>query len=103
MNYNLTIRQKMMYLVVGLTVLIYVVSIGYISYNLRSNAIKEAEKLADSYAHQKANEIKALLDADMAVARSMKNAVEVLTTLDKPLRDKIRGEFFKDIVKEYPK
>ena len=103
MNYNLTIRQKMMYLVVGLTVLIYVVSIGYISYNLRSNAIKEAEKLADSYAHQKANEIKALLDADMAVARSMKNAVEVLTTLDKPLRDKIRGEFFKNIVKEYPK
>ncbi|MEQ9052809.1 MAG: hypothetical protein RLP11_21000, partial [Marinoscillum sp.] len=71
MNFNLTIRRKMMIFIVGVTVLVYIISLGYISFQLRANAIDEAEKLADSYARQKANEIKAILDEDMAVARSM--------------------------------
>ena len=92
----------MMYLIVGLTVVVYVISLGYISYQLRANAIVEAEKLADSHAYQKANEIKSLLDADMAVARTMKNAIESYTELEKPLREKLRKELLENIVKEYP-
>lgn len=103
MNTNLTIRQKMMLLIVGMTVLIYVISLGYISLQLRSNAIKEAKKLADSYAVQKANEIKSILDEDMAVARTMKNAIETMTTLDRPMRDSLRKKLLTNVIKDYTK
>ncbi|NQZ77383.1 MAG: hypothetical protein HRT61_14970, partial [Ekhidna sp.] len=73
---NFTIRKKMLFLILGLTVSIYVASIGYISYNLRQHSISEAEKLADSYAKQKANEIKTIIDEDLAVARIMAETVE---------------------------
>ena len=76
---NFTIRRKLMLFILGITVLIYIVSIGYISYNLRKSAISEANKLADSYAMQKANSIKAVIDEDMAVARSMADIVKGYT------------------------
>lgn len=103
MNYNLTIRQKLLFLIVGLTVLIYVLSLGYISIQLRSNAIDEAKKLAKTYADQKANEIKAVLDEDMAIARSMAHAIEAYTLKDKATRDELRESLLVNVLKDNPK
>lgn len=103
MNYNLTIRQKMMYLIVGLTVLIYVISLGYISYELRKNAIIEAKHLANTNAEQKANEIKVVLDEDMAIARSMADAIEPYIDLGKPLRDDLRESLLTNVLKDNEK
>lgn len=103
MNFNLTIRRKMMIFIVGVTVLIYIISLGYISFQLRANAIDEAQKLADSYAQQKANEIKAILDEDMAVARSMADIIKDYTSMKRPLRDTLRKKLMVNILKQYPK
>lgn len=100
---NFTIRRKMMLLILGMTVVIYVVTLGYISYNLRENAVTEAQKLADSYAREKANEIKAILDEDMAVARDMAEIVKEYTLMDQPLRDTLRKKVMINILKSYPK
>ena len=68
---NITIRQKMMLFILGFTIVTYVVTIGYIGFSLREKAIEEAQKLADSYALQKANDIKATIAEDMAIAREV--------------------------------
>lgn len=100
---NFTIRRKMMFFILGLTVIIYVITLGFISYNLRSNAITEAEKLADAYARQKANEIKIIIDEDMAVARVMAEAVKKYTLLPNDQRLELRKDFLDNVLKVYPK
>ena len=62
---NFTIRRKLMLFILGITILVYSISLGYFSYQLRSNAITEAKNLADSFAKQKANGIKAIIDEDI--------------------------------------
>lgn len=100
---DFTIRKKMLLFILGITVVIYVITIGYISYNLRGNAIRDAEKLADSYALQKANEIKALIDEDLAVARVMAEAVEPMTFLPDEERNARRKDFMDRLILLYPK
>ncbi|MEO9871854.1 methyl-accepting chemotaxis protein [Ekhidna sp.] len=100
---NFTIRRKMMLFILGITVVIYVVTLGYISYNLRSNAITEAQKLADSYAQIKADDIKNIIDEDLAVARVMAKAVEDHTFLPEEQRKNSRKKFLDKILLLYPK
>lgn len=92
-----------MLFILGITVVIYVITLGYISYNLRSNAISEAEKLADSYAQQKANTIKAIIDEDLAVARIMADAVEEYTNMPDEQRNSLRKTFLEKVLQRYPK
>ncbi|MEO9484760.1 MAG: methyl-accepting chemotaxis protein [Ekhidna sp.] len=100
---NFTIRRKMMLFILGLTVVIYVITLGFISYNLRKSAIGEAKKLADSYAAQKANSLKAIIDEDMAVARNMAEVVKGYTKMNKDMRDSLRWDLMVNILKKYPK
>ncbi len=100
---NFTIRRKMMVFILGITVLIYIITLGYISYNLRNNAITEAEKLADSYAQKKANTIKAIIDEDLAVARIMADAVEEYTYMPDEQRNDLRKTFLEKVLLRYPK
>lgn len=100
---DFTIRRKMMLLILGITVVVYVITLGYISYNLRSNAISDAKKLADSYAQEKANEVKAIIDEDLAVSRVMAEAVEDMTFLPDEERSARRKEFLDGVLLLYPK
>lgn len=100
---NFTIRRKMMLFILGLTVIIYVITLGYFSYNLRSNAISQAEQLADSYAMQKANVIKSIIDEDLAVARVMAEAVEEYTYMPDEQRNELRKTFLEKVLEAYPK
>lgn len=100
---NFTIRRKMMLFILGIAVAIYVATLGFISYNLRNSAIGEAKKLADSYAEQKANSIKAIIDEDMAVARNMAEVVKGYTKMERPIRDSLRKDLMVNILKQYPK
>lgn len=93
----------MLLFILGAAVLIYVIIVGFISYNLRENAIKEAKKLADSYARQKANSIEGIIAEDMAVARSMAEIVKDYTKKTKPTRDSLRASLMQNILMQYPK
>ena len=100
---NFTIRRKMMLFILGITIIIYVITLGFISYNLRKSAIGEAKKLADSYAQEKANEVKAIIDEDLAVARTMANAIEGISSLPEEDRQQQRKEFLDKVLRTYPK
>lgn len=100
---DITVRKKMMLFILGISVSIYVITLGYIGFNLREKAITEAQKLADSYAHQKANNIKSTLNEDMTVARAMAAVVKDYTFLPNAERDSLRNRLMVNIFKEYPK
>ncbi|WP_456458743.1 methyl-accepting chemotaxis protein [Reichenbachiella sp.] len=100
---NITVRKKMLGFILGMTVVIYVITLSYIGFNLREKAIVEAKRLADTFATQKANEIKAILNEDMAVARDMAIVVQGYTKMQNPLRDSLRENLMVEILKKYPK
>lgn len=92
-----------MLLILGLTIVIYAITIGFIGYGLRNNAITEAMKLTDTYALQKANDIKASLNEDMAVARSMAMVMKGSLTLPKEERDDLRRKLMIEVLEDNPK
>lgn len=98
-----TIKRKMLIFILGMSSIIYISTVGYISYNLRNQSILEAKKLADSYARQKANEVKAVFDEDMAVARNMAAIVKSYTFMTRPQRDSLTQKLILNILKKYPK
>lgn len=100
---NMTIKKKMMFFILGLTVVIYTITIGYTIFSLRAEAIKEAKKLADTYASDKANDIKAKLDEDMAITRAMALIMQDYVTLPTREREDLQFRLMKSILKQYPK
>ncbi len=93
----------MIFYILGVTLIIYTVTIGYISFSLRASAIEEAKKLADSYSREKAAEIKSIVDEDLSVARVMSAAVKDLTFLPEEERLAKRKKFLDEVLKLYPK
>jgi len=87
----------------GITVLTYVLTVGYFSINLRNNAIEEARKLANSHVEKKASEIKAIIDEDMAIARAMALTIQDYADLPRSQMDYLREKMMRDILKAYPK
>ena len=100
---NITIRQKMMLFILGFTIITYVATMGYIGYSLREKAIEEAKKLADSFAMQKANDIKATIAEDMAISRAMGKALEYYIQFPRAVRDSLRQNLMVSILRQYPK
>ena len=100
---NATIRQKMMLFILGITIITYVCTLSYIGINLRSKAIEEAKKLADSYAIQKANEIKATINEDMAISRVLAMALGNYIEYPKVARDSMRINIMSEVLMKYPK
>lgn len=100
---NMTIKKKMMIFILGLTVAIYSITQGYTIYSLRKDAINEAKKLADTYASDKANNIKAKLDEDMAINRAMILIMQDYVSLPTDQREDLQSRLMANILRKYPK
>jgi hypothetical protein len=100
---NMSIKKKMMFFILGLTVVIYSITLGYTIYSLRKDAVNEARKLADTYASDKANDIKAKLDEDMAITRAMALIIQDYVYLPTQEREDMQFRLMKNILKEYQK
>ena len=92
-----------MIFILGLTVIIYSVTLGYTIFNLRKSAISEAKKLADTYASDKANDIKAKLDEDMAIVRAMALIMNDYVNLPTDQRVDMQFKLMKNVLREHPK
>ncbi|MEO9482962.1 MAG: methyl-accepting chemotaxis protein [Ekhidna sp.] len=79
--YPLSLRQKMLLLILGVTVVIYVGTLGYIAYSLRANAIADAKKLADTSAVQKANFINSKFERFLSISRTIEALVKTKQNL----------------------
>jgi methyl-accepting chemotaxis protein len=100
---NMTIKKKMMIFILGLTVAIYSITLGYTIYSLRKDAIKEAKNLADTYASDKANDIKAKLDEDMAITRAMALIMQDYVSFPTEQRKDLQFRLMRNVLAKYPK
>jgi PAS domain S-box-containing protein len=99
---KVSIRKKMMLYLLGVTALIYVLTLGYVGYNLRQNALSEAQKSADLYAQQKANSVMAKIQEDLAVARAMAVIVKDYATWEDDNRYALQKSLMTNILKKHP-
>ncbi len=93
----------MLLFILGTALLTFLTTFGYISYNLRKTAIREAKQLAGTYAHLKANDVKARLNEDIAVARTMADILN--NYVDKPSeeRDSLTANLLESVLRSTPK
>ncbi|MEQ8471614.1 MAG: methyl-accepting chemotaxis protein [Marinoscillum sp.] len=103
MKFNLSIREKMMLFIVGITIFTYVITLGYISYNLREEAIAEGRKLVNVAASEKAQQIESVLNEDIAVARSMAAAIKGGFDLPEAARIDQKNQLLAEVLRDNPK
>ena len=83
MKLNLKIQQKIQLFIIGSSILIYTIILGYITINARESAYNDAIDKTNSYAQEVAKDIKARLDADLASVVSLTNAVKIYKDFSK--------------------
>jgi len=92
-----------MIFIVGVIAIIYILTVGYITLNLRSQAIEEGWKLVTTAAQEKAKEIEVTLNEDITVARGMATAMKAIVDLPEKQRNLARRDIMIDVLKSNPK
>ena len=92
----------MILLILGVTVIIYTISLGYISLNLRQEGIAEGKKLTNTYALRKANEIKTRMNDVMSAIRSSASIMRDYLQYPTELREKLQRENLFRVLDMYP-
>lgn len=103
MRLNITIRQKMMLFIIGIMVITYLFTVGFITLRLRNQAIDEGWKLVNTAAAKKAKEISVVLNEDIAVARSMAIGMKAALSLPDKDRNSVRTQIMVNTLKSNPK
>ncbi len=93
-----TIRQKMLFLILGMALGTYAITITYFSIELRKNGLSEGKKLADSAIKEKANEVRARLIEDMATARSMGRVLQTYLKESEQTRKRLEDDVLTDFL-----
>lgn len=99
---KIAIRKKMMLFILGVSLVIYVVTLSYVSIKLRQNAIVEAKKLANSVALQKANDIKSNLDGGIAISRTMADIIKDYVDLPQSQREQMEKDLLVNVLDNNP-
>ncbi len=84
MKIKLKIQQKIQIFIITASILIYLIALGYISINARKMAYNDAIIVTDKYVGEVAKDIKAQLDADMSVVKTLSNAYLVYESMPNP-------------------
>lgn len=74
MKLRLKIQQKIQLFIISSTIIIYLIAVGYISLNARKIAYNDATELTNTHVQEAAKQIKAQLDADMMVVKTLTDA-----------------------------
>ncbi len=91
-----------MVLILGSTLISYLFIFGYVINSVRSKALQEGKKTAMMAANKKANEVKAHLDDDMAVARTLVDGLTQLLKLPKNIQDEHIKGYFSNVLNNNP-
>lgn len=103
MNFRLSIRKKLMFSIVGITILIYLLIVGYIAYNMRRQFISKGREQVKIASSEKAYEIESVLAADVAIAKSMASVVRGYLELSETSRVRAKDHLLESILKDNPK
>ena len=98
LRFHISIRTKLLAYILLTTLIVFTAILGYIVDNTNKNAIEDARKFVNATAQQHANEVKAILDNDIATCRSMASAFSGYKDIDEENRYDIYNYIMKDIL-----
>ncbi len=98
MRYKLTLQQKIITIVIGFSLIVYSIAIGYISISARNAALVSAKALITSTADKYAAEIKALLEEDLVYTKGLANTARTFAKIPMDKRqENLKNIYFESI------
>lgn len=83
MKIKLKIQQKIQLFIISASIIIYIAAVGFISFNARKMAYKDATEVTQRYVHESAKDVKADLDAKLAAVKALSDAFLIYDEFDK--------------------
>jgi methyl-accepting chemotaxis protein len=77
MKIKLKIQQKIQLFIISASIIIYIIAVGYISFNARKMAYNDAIEKTNSYAKEAAKDMKAQLDANLSTVVALTDAFTI--------------------------
>ena len=74
---KISLQQKILSMVIGASVIVFVFAVGNILLKTKRDSVDKAVKHIDAVADFHVSEVKSLLEKDLAVARTISNAVQI--------------------------
>ncbi len=99
MKIKLKIQQKIQLFIISASIVIYIIAVGYISLNAKKMAYNDAVEITNRHVHETSNAVKAKLDADLTLVKTLADAFHTYKYLPteqwKDLFSKMYNEVFK--------
>lgn len=97
---KLNIQGKLVLAIISVSLIIYILSFGYISYNVWKTTDKQAKKIAQTYAKEYAIRVNKTLDQGIVVCRAIEQSFLSFDMLDYSLRERYYRQILKDVLTE---
>jgi len=94
MKFKLSINSKILLYILGTSILVFILSLGYISYKFRQMALKNAKELTDAFARENANVTQNILVKYIGAIESIGQVFESFEKIDEP----DRRAFFNEVL-----
>lgn len=92
------IRQKIFFLVLIPSMIIFVLSLTFLSIKYRDLTIKNSSTIADLYASQAANTTETMLEQDLSTVKTLRDAFRSYNEIDNELRNKLYEGILKNVL-----
>ncbi len=102
MVFKLKIRQKIQLFILSTAIIIFIVTIGYISISARQMATSSATKLTDARAEESALNIEGKLNSEMSIVRTFSQAFLEYHSLTREQRKSIFSQMYLRVLERNP-
>ncbi|MEN8121769.1 MAG: GAF domain-containing protein [Bacteroidota bacterium] len=96
------IRVKIFLFIFITSLIVFAIIIGLIVFRYRNDALKEAERLADSYASRAAQSVKSTLEKDLGVTQTLSKAFQGYNRVPERIRQSIYQDILGNVLKGNP-
>jgi len=102
MKQTLTLRQKLLVIIIGISTIIFSLAIGYISINAKKAAMGDAIAVTNAIAEKYASEIKAMLEKDLVAMQTLSNSVLAYKFMPEKQWKEIFAKMYYEIIMKNP-
>ncbi|MDX9847396.1 MAG: GAF domain-containing protein [Tenuifilaceae bacterium] len=102
MNKTLNLQQRIFVTVVGVSAIIYILSVGYISFNSRNAAMNDAMSVTVATAQKYASDMRIMLEKDLITAQTLAQTVRSYTQMPEEQWKKIFPKIYTDVMEKNP-
>jgi len=102
MKLQMKLRNKVQFLLVFVSAVIYLIAIGYISINARQDSYRDSKNLIDSRVSKYARQIEGQMNRNMAVTRTLALSLSNYEAMPREEWFDLINSMYEDVFPEYP-